>query len=452
MQAWEEFLTVQEAELGKKTVDKWLRSLKVEKFDACNLHLQAKDSFQKAWFDEHIRGKLDSLLLNNNKKKIRVHLDLPEKNQFRKSSYSRYDRQTPFKLEFTPPNEKLTFDNFISFEENILSLKILSETVGYGAESPQLGVFNPIYIYGKSGSGKSHLLNSAAIALREHGYNVIYTSTETFTEHVVEAIRNGEMRQFREIYRKADALIIDNIQVLSRKSATQEELFHTFNTLHLDGKQILLGANCSPTELSLVEPRLVSRFEWGMVLPIEPLKGDHLNKLIENCCERLGLSLQDEATILILENFSRSAKRITTALETLTLRIHLQASEGKIYSVPLSASSTSRLISDLIEKERKGDLKPENIVQIVAQFYGITADDILGRSQSRECALPRRIAMHLCRSKLNLPFMRIGEYFSRDHSTVMASIKQIRNKIDTQDKEISGSVNSISKKLELSQN
>ncbi len=455
MQAWNAFLTALDKELGQKTVDKWLRVLEVERFDACNLYLRAKDSFLIEWFEEHIRDKVDSSLVNNNKKKIRVHIDLhPDAKDSSPQEATSSAAVPAFHLEFPPLNPLFTFENFIVSEENLLGYNILCETAGIDPltktpTSPNLSAFNPIYIYGKKGVGKSHLLTATAQALQAQGLKVIYTQAETFTEHVVGAIRNGEMRQYRNLYRRADVLILDDIQILSRKNATQEELFHTFNTLHLEGKQIILGANCSPQELSLIEPRLVSRFEWGIVVAVEPLKKEQLEELLDQQCSLLELSLSGEAREYFLQTFSHSTNRLTQALQALSLRLHLQMGEGKHYPLPLSLTSLQNLLKDLVEKEKKALLKPETIVQTVAQFYGITVEDILGRSQSRECALPRRIAMHLCRAKLRLPFMRIGEYFSRDHSTVMASIRQIQNKIDSHDQEVRNSVHSISKKLEL---
>ena len=256
MRAWENFLTSQESELGTETVHKWLKPLKVLKFDACNLYLEAKDSFQALWFEEHVRKKIHNKLVNNNKKNIKVHITIanqtvPKGAKGKSKKTTATEPQKPqFQLLFDELDPHCSFEHFVVSERNILPHKLLCKLTGYDPVSGKLvptssefASFNPIYIYGPSGTGKSHLLMATAHALRCKGLNVIYARAETFTEHVVSAIRAGEMSIFRQTYRNIDTLVIDDVHVFSRKGATQEELFHTFNTLHTAGKQIIVSAN-----------------------------------------------------------------------------------------------------------------------------------------------------------------------------------------------------------------
>lgn len=450
MQAWEEFLKAQEVELGLETIQKWLRTLKIQRFDACNLYLEAKDSFQALWFEEHIRNKAQQKFINGNNKRIKIHLSVantPQRAKKTKTANKEKDFKAPFELTFDELDPLCLFPYFISTEENLLSHQLLLEIAGLSPQihSTQLGTFNPIYLYGSGGSGKTHLLMSLAHALKAQGLKVIYVRAETFTDHVVTAIRAGEMSVFRQAYRNIDVLLVDDVHVFSRKGATQEEFFHTFNTLHLEGKQIILASECSPQDLQLIEPRLVSRFEWGIVLPLKPLRPGEMRNLLIAKAKALHFELPLKIADYLIETFKSNAKALIKGLEALVLRLHLDAKHS---ITALSVTATKALLIDLIEEEQKTAITPQKIIQAVAEQYGIRTEDILGKAQTRECALPRQLAMHLCREQLKMPFMKIGDLFSRDHSTVMSSVKSIQKSLEQDDREISGICHIILKKLQ----
>lgn len=452
MQAWEDFLKTLEKELGFETVHKWLRSLTILRFDACNLYLEAKDTFQVLWFDEHIRSKAHAKLLNNNNKKIKVHISLANTSLYvpKKKEYQKKKEGPPFKLLFEEFNSSYNFNNFVVSEGNELTYKLLTEIAGTSGHvhATPLNTFNPIYIYGNTGSGKSHLLLSLAEAFKKKGLKTIFTRSETFTDHVVSAIRAGEMSVFRQAYRNIDALLIDDVHVFSRKGATQEEFFHTFNTLHQEGKQIVLTANCSPQELHFIEPRLVSRFEWGIVLPIKTLQGNDLEKVLEIKSQALNFPLPSKISQYLLEIFGKNPKSIIKALEALVLRLHMDSSSHSASA--LSLLSAKMLLADLVEEEKQTAITPNKIIQSVAEQYGIRTDDILGKSQSKDCSQPRQLAMYLCKYQLKLSFQKIGDLFSRDHSTVISSIKKIQQALDETDHEIPSIYHAILKKLTAS--
>lgn len=439
MKAWEDFLQSLESSLGKEAVDRWVRSLGIIKFDACNLYLECKDSFQALWFEEHIRPKLASFT-NNNQKPISVHMNVAGKKTLKRDKNKKPDPRE-FRIDFDNLDPLASFSNFICTDENKLAFCLLSELAEHVREDP---TFNPIYIHGLSGSGKSHLLMAAAHSLKAAGLNVIYTRAATFTEHVVGAIRGGHMRACREAYRKAEALIIDDVQFFSRKGATQEEFFHTFNALQLNNRQIVLSGELAPQELQGIEPRLVSRFEWGIVAPLRPLDTPSLKKLISLKCAQLELLLEKDAEAMILETFGKSSGKVVRALEALVLRGHMS---GKRNKSALPAVLATHYLADLIKEEEEKSLTADGIIEAVAEYYGVPKEDILSKSQARECVIPRRIAMHACRYKLKLPFMHIGRLFNRDHSTVMTSIKQIDKAVSERKEEVFGPVRSIDKIL-----
>jgi chromosomal replication initiator protein len=409
---WELILSRLEAELGKKTVEKWLRPLKLLRFDAANIFLEADDSFQVSWFEEHVRPQCQKIV-NNNGRPVRIVLTLkaaqPEKKDQSK------DVLPPFKVAPDPLDPEMSLEHFLcSRKANEIAYKLIADA----AKCP----YNPVLFYGPAGSGKTHLLMAAAALFREKKMRAFYINAATFTDHVVQAIRKGTMQEIRAAYRSSDALLVDDIHLFSRKSATQEEFFHTFNELHTRGSPILLASEVPPGKLSEIEPRLVSRFEWGISVGLEK---EDWAPILEIKAKLWKLALGPSLLSFLVENFPGSP---LMALQALALRAKDLSQIGPHLA--------AHLLKDLLEKEARVAWTPEKIVKAVAARYGIQTADILGKSQTREAALPRQIAMYLCREKLKLPFQKIGEIFSRDHSTVMASVKQIQEGIEKQKPEL----------------
>lgn len=449
MRAWDEFLALQEVELGVKATHKWLKTLKVISFDACNLYLEAKDTFQLNWFEEHIRPKIQNQFVNNNKKKIKVHLTLSDfPKESKKEGKVITQKPAPLVLNFDQLDPQCTFEYYVPTEKNVLAEKLLRHLVQPLKRPKQPEIFNPIYIHGSSGTGKTHLLMATAHALRSQGKKVIYCRAETFTEHVVAAIRVSEMSQFRQTYRNNDVLIIDDIQVLSGKTATQEEFFHTFNSLHLENKQIILSGNVSPAELSQIEPRLISRFEWGVVLRLAPFAENELRQIVSLKAKFLKFPMHNKIVDFLIDHFKSGSKSLIKALEALVLRNHLNKQTSSALSLP----SAKQFLKDLLLEEQRKALTPERMIQWVAEVFGIKAEDIVGKEQKREYVFARQIAMFLCRHQLKMTYIKIAHLFHKDHSTVMTSVKLIQGRIDSNDKEVFSVQQSIQKKLDMNQN
>ena len=409
MQAWDAFLCDLEQKMGKETVDRWLRTLHVEKFDACNLFLNAQHSFQIAWFEEHVRTIAESTFVNNNSHPIQIHL-IPHQKVKKKK---RHHEELPINLQITSDaiDPQMSFSNFIFDEQNALSVDFFKQLTP--------GIYNPLFLYGPAGVGKTHLLMAVAKNLQQENLSVFYVHAETFTEHVVKAIRTPQMRTFRSIYRNQDVLSIDDVHHFARKTATQEELFHTFNTLHQSGKQIILASHLPPNRIEEIEPRLTSRFEWGIVLQLHSLSQKKMREVLYKRADVYQFPLSDVIITFLTESFE-SPKSMMRAFEALMMR-HQS-------STPITLEEVKRLLQDLLDVEKKSLLTPEKILQSVSAHFGINVEDILSKSQSKECSTPRKMAMYFCRKKLNLPYLTIGRLFKRDHSTVMSSIKQIQQK------------------------
>lgn len=439
MQAWQLFLESLDGDFGKNTVDTWVRSLKLLRFDACNIYLEAKDSFQLQWAEEHLVPMAKARLRNNNGHPIKLHLSSPDVDRSSlEPAVSPSGHCLKFESDIAYPHA--TLEQYIPAKESTFSFEVLCKLLGFdvktGMYSEYTGeMFNPIYLYGPKGSGKSHLLMAAATFLQIQGKKVLFVKAETFTEHVVGAIRTGRMKEFRAAYRSIDVLIIDDVEVFGGKNATQEELFHTFNTLHTAGKQIILSAHVNPRILEYIEERLVSRFEWGITLPLEKMSApSSLAKLLNLRLSLYPIELRKPVTEYLLKHFTGAAT-LSSAIETLAGEIH--------YKAPLELHHIEPLMQKLIQQNHKDKLDDQKVLEIVAATFGIKVEDILGKSQTRDCVLPRQIAMYLLRKELNLPYTKIGKIFKRDHSTVMSSIKQIIKGIESQNDEINYYLNSL---------
>ncbi|OGN71675.1 MAG: chromosomal replication initiator protein DnaA [Chlamydiae bacterium RIFCSPLOWO2_02_FULL_49_12] len=444
MQAWDQFLNELERELGQKTVQKWLRTLKVVHFDACNLYLEAPDAFQMLWFEEHIRKKASRSLKNNNFRPIKVHLTASGSDSRIKEKRGRkvtkeIKSDEPFYIASDPLDVKSSFDTYLISEENSYPLQFLKQLTSLG----RLASFNPLYLLGEKGSGKTHLLMALCVALKEKGHAVHFVHTESFTEHFISAIRLGKMEQFRHAYRTIDVLILDDIHLLARRNATQEELFHTFNALHSRGKQIILASSLSPSQLQDIEPRLVSRFEWGLLLTLKPLSLPKRRELLSLRASNAHFPLPDEIADLLLSSFP-NVESLLVAFDALILRSEEQQKSFQ------DRESAERLLKDLLAQENEKRLTPEKIIISVAHAFDLQKEELMGRAQTKECSLPRQLAMYLCRKELKRSFKEIGRIFHRDHSTVISGIRKIQKKLDKQDAFLSTSLSQVQKWLKPS--
>ncbi len=405
---WLAFLDEHQKTVGRDAIERWARTLKVLHFDAGNLYLEANDPFQLNWFEQYLRPLIKQSFHTMSGRPIKVHLTLegaaanPPKKLWK----------PPLDLHPDSLLSNCTFETYFAGLANDFNLKLLHEAA-------LKKTYNPIYLQGPRGVGKSHLLMAACHLMKQQGRSVFFVKADRFTQHIVSAIRSGAMPALRELYRKHDALVIDEIETLAGRSASQEELFHTFNTLHLAGKQILIAGNAAPSELKDIEPRLTSRFEWGIVLSLKPLSKAEQADYFRELLSRKKISLDPTLTHECLSLLS-TIPLLNRAADILEVR-----TKQTLPTLPLLQT----WFSSLIQEQQKKALTSDAILQAVAAHFDIHLADLQGRSQTQEHAVPRQIAMHLCRSQLRLPYMKIADLFSRDHSTVMTSVKLIDKRL-----------------------
>ena len=343
-------------------------------------------------------------------------------------------------------NPKYTFDTFVVGSNNSFA-HAASLAV---AESPG-EAYNPLFIYGGVGLGKTHLMHSIAHFILENdpSKNVLYVTSETFTNELIEALKSGKtgselaMTKFREKYRNNDVLLIDDIQFIIGKESTQEEFFHTFNHLHVSGKQIIISSDKPPKDIETLEARLRTRFEWGLIADISSPDYETRMAILRKKEELDGLEkyhIPDDVMQYIANNIKSNIRELEGSLNKL---IALSNLENKPIDIPLAAEA----LKDMISPDDNRTVTPELILDIVSEHFNVPISDPKGKKRNAEIVLPRQIVMYLCRVMTDTSLKAIGAFLGgKDHASVTHGIKKIEAEIKT-DEALHNTVNIIMKKI-----
>ena len=343
-------------------------------------------------------------------------------------------------------NPKYTFDTFVVGSNNSFA-HAASLAV---AESPG-EAYNPLFIYGGVGLGKTHLMHSIAHFILENdpSKNVLYVTSETFTNELIEALKSGKtgselaMTKFREKYRNNDVLLIDDIQFIIGKESTQEEFFHTFNHLHVSGKQIIISSDKPPKDIETLEARLRTRFEWGLIADISSPDYETRMVILRKKEDLDGLEryhIPDDVMQYIANNIKSNIRELEGSLNKL---IALSNLENKPIDIPLAAEA----LKDMISPDDNRVVTPELILDIVSEHFNIPISDLKGKKRNAEIVLPRQIVMYLCRVMTDTSLKAIGAFLGgKDHASVTHGIKKIEAEIKT-DEALHNTVNIIMKKI-----
>lgn len=320
-------------------------------------------------------------------------------------------------------NPKYTFETFIIGKNNELA-HAASIAV---AKNPGTQ-YNPLFIYGGVGLGKTHLMQAIGQRLLATGSKnkILYVTSETFANNYVNAIAQKRMEEFKREYRTVDALLIDDIQFMAGKEGFQEEFFHTFNELRDKGKQIIITSDRPPKEIPAVEQRLVSRFEWGMIADIQAPDLETRMAILRTKMEKKGIVISEDILFYIAENIQNNVRELEGALNRLAV---YQQMENK----GLFLDQAKNILASIVGvKKRVTSVK--KIAELVADFYNISMEDLLKQSRKKEFVKPRQIAMYLIRKELDNSFPSIGDFFrGRDHTTVMHAVEKVENLINTKE-------------------
>ena len=353
-----------------------------------------------------------------------------------------HPRKTPTteEAERSNLNPNYTFDTFVVGNNNRFAHSAslaVAETPGE--------VYNPLFIYGGVGLGKTHLMHSIAHFIQDNHpeLKVLYVSSETFTNELIESIRNGNntaMTKFREKYRSIDVLLIDDVQFIIGKESTQEEFFHTFNELHVAKKQIIISSDRPPKEMETLEERIRSRFEWGLLADIGSPDYETRMAILRKKEEMDGFELDDAILNYIAINIKSNIRELEGALNKLVAYSNLVNTE-------ITMDIAVKELQNIISPDQPREITPQLIIEVVSGHFGITMDQIMSKSRSSDVAKPRQIAMYLCKNMTDHPLDSIGQLLGgRDHSTVIHGIKKVTDEISS-DQTFAKTVETIRKKI-----
>ena len=330
-------------------------------------------------------------------------------------------------------NPQFTFDNFVVGPSNRFAHSACIAVTNIPGQ-----VYNPLFIYGPPGVGKTHLLYAIANGIRKQNpnANIVYIKGDQFTNELIEAIKNGKNIEFRSKYREADLFLVDDIQFIAGKESTQEEFFHTFNKLYEEHKQIVLTSDRKPSEMLTLEDRLKSRFEWGLTADINPPDYETRMAILKNKAKQLGLQLDDDVCNYIAINVTNNVRQIEGTVKKILAYRDLN-------NMPLDLPNISRAIDDMFKSEGNAVPTPSLIISQVCKFYSVDETVLRGTLKNKGTTEARQMAMYLIRKLTNLSLPDIGKEFNRDHSTVLYAIRKVETSLKAGDAHIQNNVRDI---------
>ena len=316
---------------------------------------------------------------------------------------------------------KSTFDTFVVGSSN----RFAHAAALAVAEQPGMA-YNPLFLYGGVGLGKTHLMHAIGHFIQDHFPNMrmLYLPSEMFTNELVAAIKNNKNVEFRNRFRNVDVLMLDDIQFIAGRDSTQEEFFHTFNALHSAGKQIIISSDKPPREIARLEERLRSRFEWGLIADIQKPDFDTRIAILRKKAENEGIEISDEMLELIAGRIESNIRELEGSLT----RVNAYA---KLNHCEINEEVISHALHDIAVVRDPKRITPELIIDCVADYYSLSADMLRGDSRKKEIALARHVAVYLTREMTGLSLPRIGDAFGRDHSTIINSCDKVTKMLDT---------------------
>jgi chromosomal replication initiator protein len=427
-QAWQSALGQLQMEMPKASFDTWVRDTRIASYEDGLFTVTVHNAYARDWLESRLSSTVTRLLVGIMNRSVEVAFvvrsnessDVLHPIPASGETSPVTDEVPAFRSRSSSLNPRYTFENFVVGPNNRLA-HAASQAV---AENPATA-YNPLFLYGGVGLGKTHLLHAIGNYCQEHGQNVLYVSSEEFTNDMIGAIRSHTTQAFREKYRSADVLLVDDIQFIAGKESTQEEFFHTFNTLHGQNKQIIVSSDRPPKSLVTLEERLRSRFEWGLTADIQLPDLETRLAILGSKAERLGRNMPAEIMELI-------ARRVQSNIRELEGALNRIVAFADLSGMAMTTQLAEVALADLLPQ--RGDVKPGAVVDMVAKAFNLSTERLLSPDRSHDVALPRQIAMYLMR-ETNVSLPQIGQALGgRDHTTVMYACEKVADLLERDDR------------------
>lgn len=428
--AWKAALGELEMQMTRATFTTWLQGTKALTCENDEFVIGVRNDFAKDWLENRLHDLITRTLSGVVGEKVTVRfvvwsddLIAPKaaivQQNGRTELRSESKPQTAASIESEPPlNRRYTFGNFVVGPNNRLAHAAALSV----AENPG-ETYNPLFIYGGVGLGKTHLLHAIGHRCYEEGFSVLYISAETFTNDLVAAIRSKQTAEFRERYRRVDVLLIDDIQFMAGKEATQDEFFHTFNELHSYGKQVIISSDRPPKALSTLEERLLSRFEWGLTADVQPPDEETRRAILLAKAEELNFDIPEFAISYIAHAVRQNIRELEGALNKVVAYSDLTGE-------PIDQRLINMALADTLRRPER--LGVDQVISTVCRYYNVSAEDIISSSRKSAISQPRQIAMFLSRTETDASLPQIGAQLgNRDHSTVLHGYDKISGLVET---------------------
>lgn len=437
---WEKSIKIIKQNISKQNFDTWIRPITILSREDNRVQLTVPNKFFREWIMENYRGVIGAAISSVAGTEIEIELTINNNGIKSAISPGDDDNEAPRKTEKSLKkrihpslNPNYTFERFV-----IGSCNQFAHAASVAVADKPAKSYNPLFIYGGVGLGKTHLLN--AIGFRTLSsypdINVLYVSAEEFMNELINSIRYDKMQKFREKFRHIDCLLIDDIQFIAGKERTQEEFFHTFNTLHDSGKQIVVTSDKFPKDIPNLEARLRSRFEWGLIADIQPPETETKMAIIEKKAQENGIAIPNNAAYYICSHAESNIRE----LEGLLIRIGAYSSlTGREIDMDL----VKEILKKLLKHREKKEVTVDEIIKVVATKLNVKIADIKSPNKTKNFVLSRQIAMYLSRKMTNASYPDIGDKIGgRDHSTVIYAFNKIKKIIET-DTKLSRTVHEI---------
>src|SRR3990172_4330934 len=427
-QAWQATLGELQLDMPKASFDTWMSGTEVVAYEDGGFVIGVNNAYARDWLESRLASTVKRLLTGIMNRAVQVRFIVWQKPQrtLEQKEFEADPGESIHLLSSTPGtsssiNQRYSFESFVVGASNRLAHAAALAV----AENPAKA-YNPLFLYGGVGLGKTHLLHAIGNTCTQKGLQALYVSSEEFTNDLINAIRGHTTQAFREKYRRIDVLLIDDIQFIAGKESTQEEFFHTFNTLHGQDKQLVISSDRPPKAMVTLEERLRSRFEWGLTADIQPPDLETRQAILRTKAERAGHRMPGG----ILELIARRVQSNIRELEGALTRI---AAFAELSGLHVTSQLVDSALADLLP--RRTEVQVEEVIREVARIFGIPTERMLSRDRSKEVALPRQIAMYLLREEANCSLPQIGEALGgRDHTTVMYGCEKVADLLERDDR------------------